>query len=299
METAGIIGGGGFIGSYITKTFLTNGFKVKVLPMNGEPGVRHGHMKGFAQSVEICTRNVTDKKALREFVNGCHVVIHGGAPLNLDIREPKIQIVESTITETENLLEVVKNTPGIRKVVLMTSVPDYNTNFGVPAKERIPYIAVDKTDPEFTHQTDHSSGRGKFIYNQVIEKFLQENPNLPFEVCSVSPTLVIGNVTPCLQDQAMGGSGLLFKNKIADPFVQMLYDMNLPVVVMDAETIAEAVYKTAISSGLHGKNFLLSGETFTVSDLSRMVNQQEPVQEGNVIYLNKLRRPIWAFGSGW
>lgn len=50
METAGIIGGGGFIGSYITKTFSTNGFKVKALPKNDEPGVRHGHMKGFAKN---------------------------------------------------------------------------------------------------------------------------------------------------------------------------------------------------------------------------------------------------------
>lgn len=30
MPTAGIIGGGGFIGSYVTKQFLVNGYRVKV-----------------------------------------------------------------------------------------------------------------------------------------------------------------------------------------------------------------------------------------------------------------------------
>jgi len=30
MQTVGIIGGAGFIGSYVTKGFLENGFRVKV-----------------------------------------------------------------------------------------------------------------------------------------------------------------------------------------------------------------------------------------------------------------------------
>jgi nucleoside-diphosphate-sugar epimerase len=30
MQTVGIIGGAGFIGSYVTKQFLENGFRVKV-----------------------------------------------------------------------------------------------------------------------------------------------------------------------------------------------------------------------------------------------------------------------------
>jgi dihydroflavonol-4-reductase len=59
--------------------------------------------------------------------------------------------------------------------------------------------------------------------------------------------------------------------KIAlNPFVQMMYDTDMAFVIADVADSAEAnYYKVATTNGLHGKNYLLSSETYKVSDMVR------------------------------
>ena len=81
----------------------------------------------------------------------------------------------------------------------------------------------------------------------------------------------------------------LFKNKIApNPFVQMLYDTDAEMATVDVADVAEAVFKAATISALHGKNYLLSSESYTVSDMSLMLNRQGPKNKAKVIYENTM-----------
>ncbi len=68
----------------------------------------------------------------------------------------------------------------------------------------------------------------------------------------------------------------------------MLYDTNAEMAIVDVEDVAEAVFKAATTSKLHGKNYLLSSESYSVSDLSLMLNQQTPKNKARVIYENNL-----------
>ena len=48
----------------------------------------------------------------------------------------------------------------------------------------------------------------------------------------------------------------------------MFYDTDMEFAVVDVKDVAQGVYKSATISGLHGKNYLLSSETYPVSDIS-------------------------------
>ena len=63
MKKAGIIGGSGFIGSYITKRFLENGFEVKVSATNISKKDKYQHLMNFDYSdhLYISELNVEDK----------------------------------------------------------------------------------------------------------------------------------------------------------------------------------------------------------------------------------------------
>jgi|GEM_PF-1870221 len=84
MKTVGIIGGSGFIGSYTTKKFLQEGFKVRVSTTDISKPEKYGHLKSLpnAENLEIIPLNVVNKDQLKEFVNGCDIVVHGGTPFH-------------------------------------------------------------------------------------------------------------------------------------------------------------------------------------------------------------------------
>ncbi|MEO7767435.1 MAG: NAD-dependent epimerase/dehydratase family protein [Ferruginibacter sp.] len=291
MKKVGIIGGAGFIGSYVTKIFLDNGFRVRVSATDPSRIDKYQHLTGFhnAENVEIVELNVENKEALQNFVKGCEIIVHGGTPFVLDVQDPQKQLFDPTVKGTENFLEVVKNTAGIEKVVFIASVAAYNTNFPMPPNGKTPADSFSEEDVKFTSVESHPYGQAKFMANQAVEKFILENGDLTFEISSVSPVLVMGKQLSAREDSTSVGFQYLFKNKLApDPFAQMLYDTDMPFAMVDVADVANAVYKSATVSGIHGKNYLLSSETYGVSDIVLMLNGQAPMQQPTLVYKNDL-----------
>lgn len=293
MQRVGIIGGSGFIGSYITRVFLNHGFEVKVSAMDISKEEKYRHLMLFDHSdqLHISELNVENKEALKSFVQDCDVIIHGGTPFMLDVQDPQTQLFVPTVKGTENFLEVIKDTPEIEKVVFIASVASYNTNFPMLPEGKTASDTIDENDSKFTSAESHPYAQAKFIANQAVEKFIAENPDLNFEISSVSPVAVMGKALSNRGDSTSGGLQFLFKNKLApNPFVQMLYDHDVPFSIVDVADVAEAVYQIAIRKGLHGKNYLLSSETYRVSDMSRMLNELEPKEKGLIVYKNDLAK---------
>lgn len=291
MKKAGIIGGSGFIGSYITKEFLKNGFEVKVSAMDITKEEKYQHVMEFEQSdhLYISELNVEDKLALQEFVKDCDIVVHGGTPFQLDVKDPQTELFAPTIKGTENFLEVINDTPGIEKVVFIASVAAYNTNFPMPAGGKTISDTFNENDTPFTSKESHPYAQAKFIANQTVNKFIENHPNLDFEITSVSPVMVMGKSLSKREDSTSTGIQFLFKNKIApNPFIQMFYDTDLPLAIVSVKDVAKAVYKAATISGLHGTNYLLSSETYPVSDVTFMLNNQPPKNKAQIIYQNQL-----------
>jgi len=291
MKTAGIIGGSGFIGSYITKKFLEEGYNVKVSVTDIKKSEKYQHLFNLENSdnLNISALKVEDLEILKDFISDCEIVIHGGTPFQLDVENPKTELFDPTIKGTENFLEAIQQAPMIENVVFIASVAAYNTNFPLPAGDRKPHDTFSEKDTPFMSEESHPYAQAKFIANQTVEKFIRENPKVSFEITSVSPVGVMGKSLSNREDSTSTGLQFLFKNKIApNPFVQMLYDNDAEMAAVDVADVAEAVFKAATISGLHGKNYLLSSESYPVSDMSLMLNHQAPKNKPNVIYQNTL-----------
>ncbi len=291
MKKVGIIGGSGFIGSYITKQFLKNGYEVKVSATDISREDKYEHLMALnnAENLYISELNVENKAALKDFVKNCDFVIHSGTPFQLDVEDPQRDLFDPTIKGTENFLEVIKETPGIEKVVLIASVAAFNTNFPLPAAGKSPSDTLSEKDMPFMSEVSHPYAQAKFIANQTVEKFINENQQISFEITSVSPVGVMGKSLSNREDSTSTGLQFLIKNKIApNAFVQMLYDTNAEMATVDVRDVAEAVFNAATISGLHGKNYLLSSETYSVSDMNLMLNHQEPKNQSKIIYQNQM-----------
>ncbi|MBK8504304.1 MAG: NAD-dependent epimerase/dehydratase family protein [Saprospiraceae bacterium] len=291
MKKVGIIGGSGFIGSYNTKRFLDGGYEVRVSTTDIYKKEKYDHLKQLPNSehLQIVQLNVEDKSHIQDFLNGCHVVVHGGTPFQLDVKDPKTELFDPTIEGTENFLEAIQKTPGIEKVVFIASVAAYNTNFPLLPDNKSQGDQISEDDAPFLSEEGHPYAQAKFIANQAVEKFIAGNPNLSFEIVSVSPVGVMGKALSQRQDSTSMGLQFLFKNKIApNPFIQMFYDNDIAFALVDVEDVAEGVYKAATIKGIHGRNYLLSSESYKVSDITLMLNNQEPMGQPTMVYSNDL-----------
>ena len=56
----------------------------------------------------------------------------------------------------------------------------------------------------------------------------------------------------------------------------MLYDNDAYFAIVDVVDVADAIYKAALTDNIHGKNYLLSSESYRVSDVTLMLNNQSP-----------------------
>ncbi|MEP3836330.1 MAG: NAD-dependent epimerase/dehydratase family protein [Algibacter sp.] len=293
MKKAGIIGGSGFIGSYITNTFLNHGYQVKVSTTDISRKDKYEHLMTLknAENLYISELDVTDKKTLKDFVSDCDIVVHGGTPFILDVQDPKIQLFDPTIKGTENFLQVINKTPSIEKVVFIASVAGWNTNFPFPPGGKSFTDAVDENDTRFTSTESHPYAQAKFLANQTVQQFIADNPKTHFEISSVSPVAVMGKSLSKREDSTSSGLQFLIKNNMApNDFMKALYKNDVPFAIVDVEDVANAIYKLATTHGLHGKDYLLSSETYKISDMQAMLNQCEPKEEPSIVYKNDLAK---------
>ena len=312
MKTVGIIGGSGFIGSHTTKQFLKEGYNVKVSATDISKPEKYEHLKQLPNSehLEIVPLKVENKDQLQNFVNGCDIVVHGGTPFKLDFEDAKAELFDPTIIGTENFLETVSKSPQVKKVVFVASVASYNTNFPMPAGHKNPDDTINENDTPFTSEESHPYAQAKFMANQTVSKFIKNNPNIDFEITSVSPTFVTGKQLSKREDSTSTGMQFLFKNKIApNPYVQMMYDNDVEFAMVDVKDVASAIYNAGTKNGLHGKNYLLSSESWKISDITAMLNNDAPKGNARVIYQNEAAKrdlglefspakvPLQAFSS--
>ena len=293
MKTVGIIGGSGFIGSYITKIFLEENYKVKVSSTDISNKGKYEHLHGLAnaEELEICAMDVLDIPSVEAFVKGCDIIVHAGTPFMLDVKDPQKELFEPTVKGTQNFLHVIAKTEGIKKVVLIASVAAWNTSFPLaPATYPSNHIFSEKDTPYLGEQ-DHPYAQAKYYADQAVRKFISDHPEICFEISSVSPVLVIGNSLSPRQDSTSMGMQYLFKNKIApNPFVEMMFTNDVMFAMVDVRDVAECVFQSATRTGLHGKNYLLTSESYRISDISLMLNSQPPVAEPAIIYDNTLAK---------
>jgi dihydroflavonol-4-reductase len=291
MKTVGIIGGAGFIGSYVTKQFLENGYRVKVSATDISNKEKYAHLSGLphAENMELAPLDVQHLDQLKAFAAGCDILVHCGTPFQLEVEDPQRDLFDPTIKGTENFLRVVSETPSVKKVVFVASVAAHNTDFPMPAPGFAPAHVYTEKDKPYCSEESHPYCQAKYYADQAVRKFTQENPAPGFDIVTVSPVGVMGNQLSGREDSTSMGVQFLFKNKIApNPFIQMFYDLDVNWALVDVADVAESVYKAAILPNLHGKHYLITSESYRVSDVSLMLNGKEPAGQPTTVYGNAL-----------
>ncbi len=293
MKSIGITGGAGFIGSYITKKFLDEGHKVKVSVTNISRSDKYEHLfeLGNEDKLSIKDLNVQDMDSLRSFSRDCEIIIHCGTPFKLGVEDPKRDLFQPTINGTENFLKIVTENKNLEKIVFVASVAAFNTSFPYPAIGRDADHLYTEEDEPFLDEANIPYAQAKYYADQTVRRFIKNNPDVDTEITTVSPVTVIGRSLSKREDSTSVGLQHLLKAKMApDQFMQTLFDEDVEFALVDVKDVAEGVYRAATKKGIHARNYLLTSESWRVSDISRMLNGEDPKAEPRTVYSNELAK---------
>ncbi|MEK6478797.1 NAD-dependent epimerase/dehydratase family protein [Catalinimonas sp. 4WD22] len=276
-----VIGGSGFLGSYVVQKFLETNHQVKVSTRDKGQPEHYQHLLQMHEgdALEICEINVLDMNSVAEFIKDSEVVVHCGTPFRFDISHEAAEelMYRPTLEGTKNIVSACQESESVKKLIIISSVAAINgfvPSFD-PAKGR-EHIFTIKDEP-VTHPEHPPYNQAKYRTDQWLRNFIQEHPALHFEIISLYPGLIIGKPMSELRDSTSAGMLYLLKNKLApNPMMEMVYQYDIDFAMVAVEDVAEAIYQSAILPNLHGKKYFISHETWCASDIHAMLNGNNP-----------------------
>ena len=199
-RVAAVTGGRGMVGSVIVKKLVDSGWNVRVLTRSN---VRYNSSK-----ISVIRSDITDKKRLKELVQGVGAIFHCAAELHDDAK------MHSTNVEgTSNLLEEIKKTEASYFCFLSSA--------GVVGPTSIPYI------------TEETCCQPNNLYEKTKyeAELLVKNAGLNMNVSILRPTNVVSH-------HKLGVLSLVINNSFKDR-LKVLLKGNESAHVVHVEDVAD------------------------------------------------------------
>lgn len=291
-KTVSIIGGCGFLGSYVTKKFQAEGFAVKVSTRDKSQADRYEHLQQIKadQPPEVVEVDVLDAVEVSEFIKGSEVVVHCGTPFRFDVQQEKAEaeMFRPTLEGTQNVLESCLKSDQLQKLIIISSVAAINgyvPSFD-PGKGKEHIFTIN--DTPVTHPDHPPYNQAKYRADQLVQTFVKEHPGLSFEIISLYPGLIVGKPLSGSRDSTSAGMLYLLKHKLMpNAMMEMVFQYDIDFAMVAVEDVAEATYQSAVRPGLHGKRYFISHETWAASDVNRMLNGEAASGKSRIQYNNR------------
>lgn len=275
-----IIGGSGFLGSYVVHKFLETHHQVKASTRDQAQSERYQHLLELDadDALEISEVDVLDSAAVYELIKDSEIVVHCGTPFRFDITHEEAEelMYRPTQEGTMNIVRACQDSDSVKKLIIISSVAAINgyvPSFD-PARGR-EHIFTIKDEP-VTHPEHPPYNQAKYRTDQWVNHYIQEHPGLHFEIISLYPGLIIGKPMSDLRDSTSAGMLYLLKHHLApNPMMEMVYQDDIDFAMVAVEDVAEAVFQAATRPNLHGKRYIISHETWCASDIHAMLNEQK------------------------
>lgn len=149
MELAGknvlVTGGAGFVGSHIVGLLLEKNANVVVIDLQKEPK-SYLVTEGFDKKVTFIKGDIRDYDLLAKIVSehDINVVFHLAAqPIVTIAHKNPTETLDHNINGTINVLEIIRNTPSIKAVVVASSDKSYGESNVLPYVETHPLVGSD------------------------------------------------------------------------------------------------------------------------------------------------------------
>jgi UDP-glucose 4-epimerase len=149
MTTVAVTGSGGFIGAYLVRRLLAEGYEVRCIDnfLRGRPE----RLAGLDGKAQVIDADVRQKDKLLDAFRGCEVVFHLAAVNGTEnfYKHPDLVLdvgVRGAIAVCEAAMEV-----GVPDLVVASSAEVYQTPAIVPTDESVPLVMPNSLNPRYSY----------------------------------------------------------------------------------------------------------------------------------------------------
>ncbi len=186
-HTVFVSGATGFIAAHTIAQLLAAGHRVRGSvrsTRNADALAPLRALPGAAERLEFVEADLLAPDAFAGQLDGCDVVLHMASPYALDAKDPQRDLVDPAVNGTTSMLTACLNTPGVRRVVLTSSMA----------------AVTDEPDGRVLTEADWNTrstlARNPYYFSKVTAEraawsFVDER-RPPWDLIVINPFLVIG-----------------------------------------------------------------------------------------------------------
>ncbi|XP_057736943.1 vestitone reductase-like [Arachis stenosperma] len=199
-----VTGGTGFLGSWIIKRLLQDGYSVNTT-IRSDPKRKRDisfltNLPGASQKLKIFNADLSNPESFTEAIEGCFGVFHTATPIDLLVTEPEKLVTKRTIDGALGILKACLDSKTVRRVVYTSS----GAAVSRIGREEGELEAVDESS---WSNVEYLRNLKPYGWSYGVAKTLTEKAVLQFgeetglEVVTLIPPFVVGSfICPKLPD---------------------------------------------------------------------------------------------------
>ncbi len=260
-----VTGAAGFIGAHVVQQLLAEGKSVRAT-------VREKANADFLNtfpthkdaSLEIVEMNLFEQETVDRAVRECVTVIHCAAALMVGVKDPVLEVVNPSVTGTENLCAAIAKAGTVQTIIHTSSVAAIRRTRHPNGHVFSSSDWCDDASPEL-----NPYGFAKAEAERRMRTFVeQHDENVRPRLVTIHPSIVFG---PVFHKRHTRGSMAYLKHFTGRlPFVLRTY-----LNYVDVRDVAKA-HVAAIDSGTNGGRYILHKEGKWMKEIGAQLRQVSP-----------------------
>ena len=265
MQKVFITGGTGFLGSYLTRKLVKQGFQVRALKRKTS---RMDLIEDVKDQIEWVEGDILDISVLEDAMQGIDKVYHGAAIVSFDPRDRK-RMMEINVEGTANVVNIALD-HGIKKLGYVSSI----AAIGRSAESK---ILSEKSEWE-NGKNETNYARSKYFAEMEVWRGTAEG--LPAVI--INPTVIVGagywNETSCR----------LFK-QIDDG---LKFYTGGKVSLVDVRDVSDVLINL-VESEIENERYILNAQTMPYLDFFTKIAQHLDKQPPTIKATQTMKEIVW------
>ena len=286
-----VTGASGYIAGWIVKYLLEEGYTVHATVRDPAKQGSVAHLQKIAATaagiLKLFKADLLDQGSFDEAAKACEVVIHTASPFILDgFKDAHEALVRPALEGTRNVLETVNRTPGVRRVVLTSSVASV-VGDNIECKRVLGGTLTEEHWNE-TSSTSHNP----YQYSKVVaerEAWSIQRGQKRWDLVAINPSMVYGpSLTKGSQSASIGTLIQMGDGHLRPGVPQLTYG------VVDVREVARAHVLAAFDPKASGR-YIVNATELTMLQIADILRQKW----GNQYPFPRRELPksmVWLFG---
>ena len=264
-----VTGGTGYMASWIIKMMLEEGINVNTTVRDPSNVEKIGHLTALAKTsagkLNLFKADLLDFGSFDEPMQGCQLVMHTASPFFITkIKNPEEELLRPAKEGTRNVLEAVKRTPTVKRVVLTSSLAAiYGDNVDIK-------LAPGGVFTEKEWNVTSSAKHQPYAYSKTIaekEAWAIAKGQDQWDLLTINPGWILGPSVSKRKDSMSISTMIQFGDGTYKTGVPELWNG-----IVDVRDVASAHIKAGFTPEASGRHIIVSGEA-NMFDLANILRK--------------------------